>query len=447
MRQKTFEIRSFRSGLDTRREPISTAAGGMSVLSNAHINIGGEIEKRLAFSKIDGTFDARTKGLEVTEAGIVTFAGHTTTTTVPTGVTVIVLEHPCVKMGVLYDENKHELEDILFSCNYNGKAFCAARFVDGTIALYYDGELVSQSAVGIVKADLTSGASIATEIAEQINTLEGWTATVSGATITVTSPAADAFEFVISVVSDNGQIAIVKRDSGNRDTATDGTSAWAGFKIVYSAGATVEVAVVDLTGAEEDVDLTHGAVVHATDAAATAIALRDRINAYTSIHGFYARVGTVSTADVFVYAPREDGDKYNSTDGTTNGFTLEVSGTGTIGVANTPPSEMIVSVEPPAPSKTWRDHHDTLIFGVSVKAVVVSGVSPYTYKWEVVETDANVAIHDETEKTAIIRRRMNEGTKWAGKFTLTVTDSNSPTPLVEVVEFTVTFNYKSAWLY
>lgn len=57
-----FTITDFAAGLDLRRASLTAPAGTVRSLRNAHITPGGEIEKRMAFTKVK-TVDPNTKGL------------------------------------------------------------------------------------------------------------------------------------------------------------------------------------------------------------------------------------------------------------------------------------------------------------------------------------------------------------------------------------------------
>ena len=65
------DIANFRYGLDTRRAELVSIPGTLQTLNNAHINQGGEIEKRKAFVELDMTLNCF--GLEGTDAGLLTF--------------------------------------------------------------------------------------------------------------------------------------------------------------------------------------------------------------------------------------------------------------------------------------------------------------------------------------------------------------------------------------
>src|SRR6266536_814990 len=67
-------ISDFRFGLDARRSELVSRSGLLKDLINAHVNQGGEIEKRKAFTKIDLTNgNVTTYGIEAGSDGIYVF--------------------------------------------------------------------------------------------------------------------------------------------------------------------------------------------------------------------------------------------------------------------------------------------------------------------------------------------------------------------------------------
>lgn len=96
MSDKYIVINGFRYGLDTRRLELSAQPGQLETCENAHINSGGEAEKRKAFVPIDRDnfawdgvpFPTNTFGLQDTDSGLVTFGSDVAANaTLPSGVT------------------------------------------------------------------------------------------------------------------------------------------------------------------------------------------------------------------------------------------------------------------------------------------------------------------------------------------------------------------------
>jgi len=228
-------LENFKFGLDSRRLALSSQPGTLVKLENAHITPGGEVEKRKAFVPLAAGGLAGTFGLEATSDGLVVFGGlpvgtspgFTGTASLPPGVSYIPVIHPypyCFGWG-FYSATVHALQSVVFSRNYNGKAFVAAKFVDGNTFLYYGtgtvsgfgtvpiATLILQSSAGIVvpKSPTTpmTPSDMATLLAKQAATLgAGWNAQATGGgTVILTSPSGEYFEPVTTVNSSVGALA------------------------------------------------------------------------------------------------------------------------------------------------------------------------------------------------------------------------------------------------
>jgi len=109
MAERFIHVPDFRYGLDSRRSELVAQLGTLKTLTNAHINQGGEIEKRKAFSPFADLAmlvgDAQALfGLETTELGLVTFGSALLFGTTPTlGQPVL----PAALVGVVYQQLKH----------------------------------------------------------------------------------------------------------------------------------------------------------------------------------------------------------------------------------------------------------------------------------------------------------------------------------------------------
>ena len=67
-------VEDFRGGLDNRRSNVTAQPGTLVTLKNAHINRGGEIEKRTAFVKLTD-LPSNSFGLSASNGQIYVF-GH-----------------------------------------------------------------------------------------------------------------------------------------------------------------------------------------------------------------------------------------------------------------------------------------------------------------------------------------------------------------------------------
>lgn len=188
----SFPINSFKFGLDTRRDVLTSLPGTLVTCENCHINPGGEIEKRKQFGDhaantevLDSNGATGTFGIQVTDVGLVAFGsalnfgasvtqGQPTLASALVGVTYQQLKHPSLTNDSTetYNTSFHRMTAVVFSDNFNGKAFACAQFTDGRRFLYYDGTLIQQSANGVVMEGRIALADLANDLARQISDIE-----------------------------------------------------------------------------------------------------------------------------------------------------------------------------------------------------------------------------------------------------------------------------------
>jgi hypothetical protein len=108
-------------------------------LENAHINEGGEIERRCRFREYDIKLPDGTFGLQETSAGLVVFGSIDAPAPLPSGITYLQAKHPYVSIGGTHvADSGHVMQSVLCSTQFGGKAWAAIKFVDGSVFLYYD---------------------------------------------------------------------------------------------------------------------------------------------------------------------------------------------------------------------------------------------------------------------------------------------------------------------
>jgi len=134
-------VENFKRGLDTRRNILTSEAGCLVEMDNAHVTRGGEIEKRKAF-KLVGNVGVETYGLEGCGDTVFVF-GSAATAQVPAGVTYQRLIHP--------DGPSFSMTKVVSFTSYAGKPFVIAEFNDGARYCYYNGEVVLDSVNGIYR--------------------------------------------------------------------------------------------------------------------------------------------------------------------------------------------------------------------------------------------------------------------------------------------------------
>lgn len=478
----SFQVNSFKFGLDTRRDVLTSLPGTLVTCENAHINPGGEIEKRKAFGDLVANTDVLdsngatgTFGIEVTDEGIVVFgsardydevyvsetgvastaikgsgsgatfditavAGAITVAAVNAGgsgyavgdilslittrgsearLTVATLSGSAVATvtitnngneqaeaflvsaltaGVVYQQLKHpslvndstedynasyhRMTSIIFSENFNGKAFACAEFTDGRRFLYYDGELIQQSANGIVMENRTGLSDLSNDLVRQLEVI-GWNtvsntdetgAAQNGSTI-VKSPQGDYFTAIPSYSSSLGRVGHKLIDING--VVTSAVKAIASFQITGPSGTFTLTAPKQANATDPTVDLCGGAVAALGSAILTAEAIARAVNDLTSVHGYSAQTNTLDS--VFVYAP-ENYDLVVPLD-----LTVTVT-TGSVGAAGASPTSLAAIVSPSPASNTLIivGRRVSTLVSVTVNAIVVGGTGPYTYFWQAV---------------------------------------------------------------
>jgi len=315
-------ITDFKAGLDVRRLPEAATPGSLTTLINAHINRGGEIEKRLSFvSKY--TIPTGTFGLQATTSALYVF-GSGTDPGVPSGLTYQRLQHP----------DALAMSSITHSEVFGGKIYAIAKYSDGTEYAFFDGALVTDWLDGIVRSTDTDNDGIATALATLVNADPNVTGTSTTNVVTIEGAAGETFS--VTSDADNG--------TGN---ATDDQTATALKTQTAIAGQPEVLAVgkIQITGGEEptaatgSIDLTAGAsgsvdtiTVNSidilggseafnTDLSTTATNVAATITANTSTPNYNA---AAAGAVITITAEKVDGADANAlaVDGTSTTITL-----------------------------------------------------------------------------------------------------------------------------
>lgn len=226
-----FIIEDFRNGLDSRRMPVLSVPGSVLELTNAHINRGGEIEKRLAFVE-QVTLPAGTFGLLAVGSTLYTF-GSAPSVTFPAAAPSNLVYQSLTAPG----SPAPAMAKVLHATAFSSRPYVIAQYDDGSIYHFYDGARLTEFVEARARASFTitggtaggvsatasftvtggintagdrltllragtfpilttpiqhngNNASTAAAIAAAINSFVGapdFTATVSGATVTITA--------------------------------------------------------------------------------------------------------------------------------------------------------------------------------------------------------------------------------------------------------------------
>lgn len=185
-------LEDWRGGVDRRRPIHALKPGTLWECSNAHITMGGDIEKRKAFVE-KGDFSNNTFGLFEAGDVLYTFGSDSAAAvSTPAGVTYMQLSHPNgLPMTAFVDGD-------LFS----GLMYVIARFADDSVLHFYNGTLVADWNDGIVRAPMGSLSGMATAMAALINASSNYDAVAAGVVVTVTAAALNV-PFTASTFSEN----------------------------------------------------------------------------------------------------------------------------------------------------------------------------------------------------------------------------------------------------
>jgi len=289
-------VKNFKAGLDRRGSQVGGDPGSLWDACNVLINRKGEIERRKKFVSTY-TLPADTFGMHATGSTLRVF-GSAAAPVVPSGVAYQRLQHP---------DGSTAMSKVLSAENFDGKPYVVAKFADNGVYHFYDGALVPDWYVGIVRADMTNNDGIAEHLKALIDASADYSATRSGAVITVTGAANVAFDTETSVenggATDNQAIATATTQTAVEDVIE--VRATGAVTVTAGASATAATGSVELTGgASGSVDsvtvngvtVTSGAVPFNSSLDQTATDLAANITAHTSSPEYTAAaVGAVVT--------------------------------------------------------------------------------------------------------------------------------------------------------
>ena len=309
-------IDDFKLGMDRRRSRVAGTLGALWLGINGHITRGGDFERRKKFVR-SVALPASTIGLAVVDNHLHTFGSGPTPTGMPPNVQYERLQHP----------GTAQLEAILDWTAFDGELYAVAEFSNGDVYHYYNASRVTAWDT-ISAAVATSLAYPARRLAEKIDRNPYFSATASGAVITITaSRAGTAFTVSASTVNNLGTndqaIALATIQANIEEGAEIAASTTVTITGGTSNPGTNRVASFTING----VDILDGATVDwQSSNAATAAALADAINAATSTPEYTASavgpVVTISAANGTGSAP----NGYPVVVGTGGDVTVSVSG-------------------------------------------------------------------------------------------------------------------------
>ena len=477
-----FLIPSFKYGLDTRREQLSSVVGTLVTLQNGYVNEGGDVMKRGKFNDLDDynvldTTYAQTSlypGVFVDTTfyvfGSALEFGTTPTQSQPVLASVLSqiyltalyqqLKHPTLvnDTAISYDNTKHRMTKLVFADVYNGKTLVVAEYADGNQFLFYDGTIVQQSANGMVMSGRISVGNLSDDLKRQFDSI-GWDSTANvdetetsqdGSTM-VRSPVSDYFGAVLSVDSSSGVFGLRQFDKSVTPVAA--VKATAQFSISVNAGTFLVEAPAQSTATTPTVSLCGIAIPAAGSAALTATAIATAINDFSSDHGYTAAADGIN---VVVYAP-VDYDIAVAMD-----LTVTAAGGGATAGGVSTGAGLSATIKTPMVLGTTSNGSVTFADGVltvtryapnptapvrfrGLVDIVVAGGTPgtgYNYQWgeSEVGSGGGMTLGTTTDSRIVPIITLEPFNSASGSFKCVVTDNTAPTPFTITKLVTVVYH-------
>jgi len=188
-------IEDFKSGLDTRRMEVTSTAGSLQTLKNAHITRGGEIEKaKDLVTKYDVS---STFGLASLLDQLFVF-GHTTR---PSGLDVAVgyqqLAHP----------DGLAMTRVVFTDIAANRLYVVAEYADGSRMHFYNGVIVPDWFYGVVRAAFVDNDGTAEHLKTIVDADPDFSASRTGSVITITGQPGVSFPITATALNGEGNAA------------------------------------------------------------------------------------------------------------------------------------------------------------------------------------------------------------------------------------------------
>ena len=240
-------VEDFRGGLDSRRTNVTSVPGSLVQLTNAHITRGGEIEKRRAFVKL-ADLPSDTMGLAAAGGQIYTFGSAapsaiTFASGTPSNISYIQLQHP-TDAGISGTSNTIPMTELLGVDFFDGFVYSSARFSDGRIYHFWEGQTTSTG--------------------DPVNRILDWFDGRARSSFTI---------------------------NGGSATSSSGTAATGSFQVTGGTSNTGDdVRTVTVNGVRLWSDVTK--VAHTGDNSTTAANVASAINAFTSTPNYTASAST-----------------------------------------------------------------------------------------------------------------------------------------------------------
>ena len=315
-------VTDFKYGMDRRRERAAGTPGTLWVGKNVQISRGGDIQRaKKMVAKY--TLPANTFGLGSLRGQLYVFGS---------------VESPTMPVGVQYQrlqaaDTSAAMVEVLDVDNYDGAFYVIARFANGEVHHFEDGNRVTQwDTVAATSLDLQT---IASYLADLIDADADVSASAVGVVITITAREAGTVFTALKGTTDFG---------GTSDQDITLATVQANVAAVQEVQATSVCSVIaGSSGTVQDitvngVGLMRAAVTWATSHAATAEAIATQITNKTATHGYTAEADGVN---ITITAAPGTGD-------TPNEYTVAASVTGNVVLSTPSMSGGVDEVEPVA---------------------------------------------------------------------------------------------------
>ncbi len=272
---------------------LTSQIGTLLTLQDAHVNQGGELEKRKAFVGVDITPTVASGvttvlGMEALADSIVLFGGQTNADPgnwPPNYLTVpgITFTYQKLWRG---SSPQSFANAVVYSTVFAGKAFVIATMSDGSTQLFYDGVAILDSYVGKITNGATmNSAFVMQSLIDAVNATGVYTAAFSGADVLITGPVGSGSAYGVTI-TETGTIVLTKTLVSLPIDQVPGQYSVGSFPILagsFSAGTnkvtSVKVGATQLLSAS--VDWT-------TSNDVTAAAIAANINAFSATSGYNA---------------------------------------------------------------------------------------------------------------------------------------------------------------
>jgi len=297
-------IENFKFGLDARRSELTSKPGTLVNLENAHINQGGEVEKRKAFIKTDIVSSINPslipKGFQEGVDGIYVFG-----TFVDPGGWPSPIKYQALLRSPLSIDNTSSIgaaagfTRVVFSTVFAGKIFVIAEFADGYFG-FYDGVQITDFSSGLKLNAITQNTGLLKDLLTAIQASGVYTGdqpVLQPQTLNVYGP--DGSTYTVSIVETAAAGTLTSALVNTGIPGKQATQAIGSFQIIAGTEAAghqitqVTVGVTDLLPALAPVPFNDGVEQTASDVVVA-------INANTGTSGYsaVANQGTVIISSV-----------------------------------------------------------------------------------------------------------------------------------------------------